>query len=112
MGDPMNGKPLWMVRAGEAARAASDFREKSVVSIGWGDEDWTHYRTRDEIINKLSVQSPELSSQQTLVAASQIERFLRKFQLGDRVLTYDASRRMYLLGTIQGGPEHNLKLII
>ena len=46
-----------------------------------------------------------------MAATSQIERFLRKFRIDDRVVTYDASSRTYLVGTIKGEPEFNCKKV-
>ncbi len=39
-----------MVRAERGAHAASEFREKSVVGIGWGATDWTKFENRDAIV--------------------------------------------------------------
>ena len=107
----MASKPMWMVRAGRGAHAASEFRDKSVVGIGWGTIDWTRFDDRDAIVEELLKQSPELSAKQALAAASQIERFLRTFRVDDRVVTYDASSRTYLVGTIKGEPLFNFKKI-
>lgn len=107
----MTSKPMWVVRAGHGAWAASDFREHGVVGIGWGGTDWTQYQSRDSIVKTLLEQSPELSQRQALAAASQIERFLRMFHDGDRILTYDATTRTYLIGNIQGKPFFNPSLL-
>ena len=98
----MANKPMWMVRAGRGAYAASDFREKNVVGIGWGGIDWTQFKNRQAIFQKLEQQYPDLSPKQALAAASQIERFLRGLRLNDSILTYDPSTRTYLVGTIIG----------
>ena len=45
------------------------------------------------------------------MAASQIERFLRGIQIGDRVVTYDGRRQMFLLGTTKGAPTYVLNSI-
>ena len=108
----MSSKPMWMVRAGEGAHAATDFRDKNVVGIGWGEEDWTQYSNRDAIMKRLSEQSPELSHKQALAQASQIDRFLRGIQVTDRILSYDASRRIYLLGSITSQPNHDPKVLV
>jgi len=100
-----------MVRAGEGAAAANEFREKSVVGIGWGGENWPSYSNRDAILQKLKQQTPEKTKRQHLAAASKIESFLRKLKVGDRVLTYDASIRTYLVGTIQSDALYEPKLL-
>jgi len=99
---------MWMVRAGEGARAIEDFRSKSMVVVGWADggDDWTKFRDRDSIKAAIAAANPDNSEQQNLGAASQIERFLRGFAVGDRVISYDPDSRRYLVGTITGNPRH------
>ena len=101
----MAPKPMWMVRAGEGATAISDFREKGVIAIGWGGIDWTTCQNKEAIVTKLLIGSPDLTAPQASAAASQIDRFLRGFKVDDRVITYDPSLRVYLLGTIKGEPK-------
>jgi restriction system protein len=104
---------MWMVRAGEGAYAIEDFRSKGCVAIGWieGSADWTKMADRDAIQVKLTEQNPENTERQNLVAASQIERFLREFEVGDRIVSYDPSSRTYLIGKITGEPENSPGLI-
>src|SRR5688572_9706356 len=104
----MPEKTMWMVRAGEGAYAIEDFRSKSLVAIGWADEktDWTKFSDRDEIQARIAKILPENTDTQNLVAASQIERFLRELEIGDRVISYDPDNRRYLLGTIASEPKH------
>ena len=99
---------MWMVRAGEGAYAIQDFRSKGVVAIGWveGDADWTQFANRDAIQAKLAEAYPDNTEGQNFSGANKIERFLREFSVGDRVITYDPSRRHYLVGTITGKAEH------
>ena len=99
---------MWMVRAGEGAYAVQDFRSKGVVAIGWidGDADWTQFANRDAIQAKLAEAYPDNTEGQNFSGANKIERFLREFSVGDRVITYDPSRRHYLVGTITGKAEH------
>lgn len=108
----MQGKTMWMVRAGHGAVAIDDFRSKNFVAIGWeGGGDWTRYANRDEIQAKIAEANPDNSETQNLVAASQIERFLRELQIGDRVISYDPSSRDYLVGTIKGAPRYQPAVI-
>ena len=95
---------MWMVRAGEEAYAIEDFRSKKCVAIGWsdGNPDWTQFSDRDAIEDRLAKELPENTDRQNLVAASQIERFLREFEIGDRVISYDPSSRTYLVGKLSG----------
>ena len=52
--------------------------------------------------------NPENTDTQNLVGARQIERFLRVFRVGDRVITYDPASRKYLAGDIEGDPRYRL----
>jgi restriction system protein len=109
----MAEKSMWMVRAGGGAYAVEDFKSKGVVAIGWADNstDWTKFANRDAIRQQIAKEHPENTDTQWLVAARQIERFLREFQIGDRVVTYDPSTRQYLLGTIKSEPRFDASVI-
>ena len=107
----MASKPMWMVRAGEGASAISEFREKGVIAIGWGGIDWTKSSNKEAVVTKLLIDSPDLTAPQASAAASQIDRFLRGFKVEDRVITYDPSLRVYLLGTIKSEPQFKPGLV-
>lgn len=50
----MNTKKIWMVRAGEGAYRFDDFKESSVVAIGWrllGN--LAEYKDKNSIIKKM-----------------------------------------------------------
>jgi len=104
---------MWMVRAGEGAYAIEDFRAKSAVAIGWDEEntDWTKLPDRDAIQSAIAKAYPDNSEGQNLAAASQIERFLREIEVGDRVISYDPDSRRYLVGTIASKPRQDPNLI-
>ena len=102
-----------MVRAGEDAFAIEEFRSKGVVAIGWSDHrtNWTTFPDRDSIQEQIAAESPDNTPAQNLVAASQIERFLREFEVGDRVISYDPGIRRYLVGTIKSEPRHDTSVV-
>ena len=104
-------KRTWMVRAGKATRAAAEFEAKAVVALGRYDVCWNECLDVRAIKEKLAQCASGKSRRQQVATASQIERFLRAIQIGDRVTTYDSSRRMFLLGRIAGGPKHEPTLI-
>lgn len=95
-----------MVRAGQGSTAAAAFVEKGVVAIGWYDVDWTQFRDSGAIQARMGELVPGKSFRQRIAAASQIERFLRGIQIGDRVVSHDGFRRAFLLGTVKGAPVY------
>lgn len=96
-------KTMWMVRSASGGRLADECREKGVVAIGWGDlGDVNQYKDKKVIISALKKSWPEWKSGKIQSSASQLIRFRDEFSIGDRVITYDSSRRVYLVGTIQG----------
>jgi restriction system protein len=109
----MTEKNMWMVRGGEGAFAVQDFLAKGIVAIGWSGAgtNWTKYPDRAAIQKKIAEESPEHTDTQNLVGARQIERFLRQFKVGDRVITYDPAGRHYFVGTIKGDAKHEPGLI-
>ena len=109
----MQAKTMWMVRAGENAFAIEEFRALGVVAIGWTEDsvDWTKFSDVQSIEAQIARQHPDNSARQNQAAARQIERFLRKIEVGDRVISYDPGARCYLVGTIAGIPTRDPSLI-
>lgn len=93
----------WMVRAETGGRLFDLFKEKSVVAIGWpqiGSLD--ALTSREAIAAALAREWPDWKSQKVSMNAGQLYRFRSEIKSGDRVVTYDPSRRQYLVGTIAG----------
>lgn len=94
-------KPLWMVRAEVGGKYFDDFRSKSIVAIGWVNlGDMSLLKTREAFSQAVSKAFPDMKKMQVAISAGQTFRFAREMKIGDRVLTYDPSRRVYLVGTI------------
>ena len=92
----------WMIRAGRKAAFVGDFREKSVVAIGWERiGTLSDNVTKDEIINLLDRYYPEDKRATHLTWASLINRFISEVAVGDGVVTYDPSERVYLIGEVK-----------
>lgn len=93
----------WMVRAETGGQLFDFFKEKSVVAIGWVDigslDDLTG---RDEIAAALNSVWPDWKPRTLSMNTGQLFRFRNEIKTGDRVVTYDPSRRQYLLGTVSG----------
>lgn len=96
------GATAWMVRAAEGGRLADDFRERGVVAIGWTDlGDLNQYPDKERIKSAVDSAYPDWPEGKKQTSASQLERFRREPRIGDRVVTYDSSRRLYHIGTIE-----------
>lgn len=93
---------MWMVRCAERGRLFEDFKEKSVVAIGWGEVgDLSNFNDRAELVNRIKEIWPLWKAGTHQSSASQLYRFANEIRKGDRVLTYDPARRVYLVGTIK-----------
>ena len=102
----MLSKTFWMVRAGERGFRFEDFKEKSLVSIGWvGVGDMQPLQTRDDFRKRLQQLFPDWSSYEVGNSAGQLFRFAREIKPGDNVITYDPSSRVYLVGVVTGPYE-------
>lgn len=96
-------KQMWMVRAERGGVLFDQFKELGVVAIGWvrlGDP--TGLKSREAFIERIRQVAPHLKERQLVVAASQADRFVNRIAEGDWVVTYDPSRRQYLVGTVTG----------
>ena len=107
----MKNKKMWMVRAGERAKWIEDFVEHQVVAIGWHELGKVEVgESREEITERAAKQWPNHSKSKLASGVGQIFRFLNEFKKGDGVVSYDPSRRVYLVGTIEGDPEYKPEL--
>ena len=105
-------KPIWMVRAGEGAKWIEDFSEHSVVAIGWKQlGEVPAGESREQIAKRVTQTWPNASKPKVSNYAGQLFRYLNEIKKGDDVISYDPSRRIYLLGTVQGDPEYRPDLL-
>lgn len=103
---------MWMVRAARGGVLADEFREKGVVAIGWEDVgDLSGVTGRKQIIELVKETYPNNKPRHNLASGSQIYRFRAEITEGDRVVTYDPSRRVYLVGTIASPYRYDPSLI-
>lgn len=95
-------KNYWLVRADSGGRLAADFFSLGLVAVGWGDvgPDLGGLQKREAFIQRVEETYPEDSRRKAISAASQLFRFYREMKVGDGVLSYDGSRRVYLVGTL------------
>jgi restriction system protein len=104
----MAGKFMWMVRAGEAGFRFDDFKVGSRVSIGWFEMgNMGALKTRDDFTAAVLKSYPAIKKGQIGSYAGQAYRFVREMKVGDAVVTYGPSERVYLVGTISGDYEYD-----
>ncbi len=103
----MANHTTWMVRAGEAGFRFEDFRTGSYVSIGWSEMgDLSKLITREEFGAAVAQTYPSMRKAQAAASTGQPFRFVREIKVGDTVITYDRSERIYLVGTVKGNYEY------
>lgn len=103
----MSQKAMWMVRAGEGGFRFEEFKTESLVSIGWHEVgDMSHFKTRPEFTRAVEQHLPGAKTAQVAASAGQTYRFVREMGLGDRVVSYDPSERIYLVGEVISGYEY------
>lgn len=100
-------KKAWMVRAGERGFRFEDFREKSLVSVGWHEVgDLTSLSSRNDFKERVAAAFPEWSPYEVGNSAGQLFRFTNEIKIDDNVISYDPSSRIYLIGKVVGAYEY------
>jgi len=97
----MTTRPMWMVRA-EGGALYDEFKEKSAVAMGLNIGALDSTVTRADIAARIRAQSPMSKDGHVVAWAGMLHRFRNEVAIGDAVVTYEPSRRVYLLGTISG----------
>lgn len=95
---------LWVVRSNNG-EFIEQFLDDSVVALNWlPDENLTN---KDLQTIKLSLKSCYPGREKSIPAwASMINNFVNKMNVGDFVLTYDPSSRLYYIGEICGNYDY------
>ena len=94
---------FWMVRAGEQGYLAPEFESKRCVAVGFdGVGDFASIQSLEAAKKRVATANPEMSPTQCAIAAGVLWKFRAMMKTGDRVVTYDPARRLYLVGVIQG----------
>lgn len=102
----MPSQAIWMVRAGRNAAYVEDFIEESFVGIGFASAgDVKVPVNRAELEQRVAGANPSFSSGKVSNVVSQVKRFYEELSVGDRVMTYDPSQRLYFLGELRSDVE-------
>lgn len=92
---------FWMIRAGIGGSLVDEFLEKGIVSMGWdGVGDLSKLQNREAIKATLRNQYPDYKKGKVSITAGQLYRFGIEIKPGDKIVTYDPSKRIYHIGTI------------
>jgi restriction system protein len=95
---------MWMVR-NSGGDFAEQFVKERFVGIGWQAAGSLLGLTKDQIMTRVKEVWPEYKRMKAVVSAAQLDKFVNVMKLGDRVITYDPSTRIYHLGHISGSAE-------
>lgn len=107
----MSNSRMWMVRAGQGATYVEDFIDKNVVAIGWCDVGEIKVgESRDVISKKMLAAYPTMTQGNRAISTGQVFRFLTEIKVGENVITYDPSRRIYHVGEFIGAPRYEIAL--
>ena len=96
---------MWMIR-NNGGDFAEEFLKQGIGAIGWKNAgSLAALKTRDAIIERVRETWPEYKQMKVVVSGSQLDKMANAMKLGDRVVTYDPSKRVYHVGQIAGGYE-------
>ena len=100
-------KSMWMVRAGRKARYLDEFREKSLVAVGWiGLKSLKPFNTKVKMAEAVKDTWPDWNTVKVGINASQLYRFGHEVNVGDDIITYDPQTRSYLVGIVKSDYEY------
>jgi restriction system protein len=94
---------FWMVRAARNGLLAPDFKEKSLVAVGWHEVgDLSEIRGLEEMRAAVKAAYPTMNAGAVINGAGVLHKFRNVINTGDEVVTYDPERRRYILGKVAG----------
>ncbi len=95
-----------MVRAGEGGYLIEEFLENRIAAIGWNETGAIPETMKyNELKNRFRAVYPDDADGRVNQCVAQLWRFVREFNVGDKIVTYDSGAREYYLGEIISGYE-------
>jgi restriction system protein len=91
---------MWMVRAGRGGENVEAFLKYGIVALG--DPKLGAIPPsikKDDLLHLYAERYPDFKEASRASWASQLMRFIGEIQVGDKVVTFDRDRRLYLFGT-------------
>lgn len=96
---------MWMVR-NNGGEYAEEFLSQKIVAVGWKDAGpLSGLKSRDQIIEQVKTTWPHWKPLKAVVSGSQLNKIVNVMKVGDKVITYDPSKRIYHVGQISGNYE-------
>lgn len=93
---------MWMVRC-DGGQLAETFLEQGMIALGWHEAGPLQgINSREQVIEKVKITWPEFKRMKAVVVGSQLYKIASQIKAGDRVMTYDPSKRVYHIGTVVG----------
>ena len=93
----------FLIRAGRSGMFASEWLEKSIVSIGFDSAGLELVgKTREQIKEAYAETHSSLSPQKVASHAGMLDHFANEMTAGTTVVTYDPSSRLYHIGKVTG----------
>jgi restriction system protein len=100
---------MWMVR-NNGGEYADEFVAQKIVAVGWQDAGpLNELKSRDQIIDRVKATWPDWKPLKAVVSGTQLHKIANVMNIGDRVITYDPSKRIYHVGRITGNYEFDAK---
>ena len=93
-------KNMWMVRAERGGVLFDRFKDEGFVAMGLQIGSLQSLHSRKDIAKLIKSHLPNWSSGKVNIWAGMLHRFQNEISVGDGVITYDPSRRHYLIGKI------------
>ncbi|MBD8032904.1 restriction endonuclease [Solibacillus merdavium] len=91
----------WMVRAGDNNELIPVWLRQKIVSIGWPDlENPKLFTTKEQLLSKADLVYSEEKPQTRNSWVSQVWRFSREIEIGDRIISYSKEKREYIIGSV------------
>jgi len=104
---------IWLVRAGPKAVHIDEFQDKGIIAVGAGDMRAAEAlgEDRPQLISRMAGAHPDWSERSHAIIAGQVHRFVHDIAVGDDVITYEPSRRIYMMGKVVSDARHDPTVI-
>jgi len=102
---------MWMVRAGDSGQFFSLFKDKNIVSIGWNKVgDLSTVDSPAEIKRRVNDNYSDWTPGHISSTAGQLRRFRFEISIGDKVVSYNPEKGVYIVGEVIGDYDYNSSL--